>query len=147
MFAVFADELREAYEAKTLATAAKRLAYDLDGFRSVLFSTARKLPDEPAGSWREELIGLDPAWGERATWAAIQRAAAPLTSLYLLAAVDRQVDASGSDRAGAAGAGDLRQHPPAHLLDRLRGHGCSACCSAIRWPTSWPRCGPASPTF
>jgi putative spermidine/putrescine transport system permease protein len=95
VFAVFAGELREAYDAKTLATAAKRLASDLEGFRSVLFSTARKLPDEPAGPWREELIDLDPVWGEQATWAAIQRAAAPLTPLYLLAAVDRQVDASG----------------------------------------------------
>ena len=112
VFAVFADELRKAYgdfeavmgidlelrkayDAKTLATAAKRLASDLDGFRNLLFSTARKLPDAPAGPWREELIGLDPAWGEHATWAAIQRAAAPLTPLYLLAAVDRQVDASG----------------------------------------------------
>jgi putative spermidine/putrescine transport system permease protein len=95
VFAVFADELRQTYEAKTLATAAKRLAYDVDGFRSVLFSTARKLPDEPDSSWREELIRLDPAWGEPATWAAIQRAAAPLTPLYLLAAVDRQIDASG----------------------------------------------------
>jgi putative spermidine/putrescine transport system permease protein len=95
LFAVFADELRKAYDAKTLATAAKRLASDLDGFRSVLFSTARKLPDEPAGPWRQELIALEPAWGEQATWAAIQRAAAPLTSIYVLAAVDRRVDASG----------------------------------------------------
>jgi putative spermidine/putrescine transport system permease protein len=58
-------------------------------------STARKLPDEPDGTWRDRLIGLDPAWGETATWAAIQRAAAPLTPLYLLAAVDRQFDAAG----------------------------------------------------
>jgi putative spermidine/putrescine transport system permease protein len=60
-----------------------------------MLSTARNLPDEPGGPSRELLIGLDPAWGERATWAAIQRAAAPLTPLYLLAAVDRQQDAAG----------------------------------------------------
>jgi putative spermidine/putrescine transport system permease protein len=95
VFAVFAAELRAAYEAKTLAVAAKRLAYDVAGFRSLMLSTARKLPDELDGPWRELLIGLDPAWGERATWAAIQRAAAPLTPLYLLAAVDRQQDAAG----------------------------------------------------
>jgi putative spermidine/putrescine transport system permease protein len=95
VFATFAAELRESYEAKTLAVAAKRLAYDLAGFRSLIMSTARKLPDEPDGTWRDRLIGLDPAWGETATWAAIQRAAAPLTPLYLLAAVDRQFDAAG----------------------------------------------------
>jgi putative spermidine/putrescine transport system permease protein len=95
VFAVFAGELRQTYEDKTLAVAAKRLAYDLAGFRSLLFSTARALPDAPERPWREELIGMDPAWGEPATWAAIQRAAAPLTPLYLLAAVDRQLDAAG----------------------------------------------------
>jgi putative spermidine/putrescine transport system permease protein len=95
VFAVFAAELREAYEAKTLALAAKRLAYDVAGFRSLMLSTARDLPDEPGGPSRELLIGLDAAWGERTTWAAIQRAAAPLTPLYLLAALDRQQDAAG----------------------------------------------------
>ncbi len=96
VFAIFAGELRKTYEDKTLAVAAKRLAYDIAGFRSLLFSTARKLPDAPDGSWRDTLVGLAPAWGERATWAAIQRAAAPITPLYLLAAVDRRQDASGA---------------------------------------------------
>ena len=78
-----------------LALAAKRLAYDLPGFRSLLLAAGRNLPDAPEGSWRETLIGLDPRWGETATWAAIQRAAAPWTPLYLLAALDRQQDAAG----------------------------------------------------
>jgi putative spermidine/putrescine transport system permease protein len=95
VFATFADELRAAYEAKTLAAAAKRLAYDETGFRSLMFSTARKLPKQPDGSWRETLIDMEPEWGERATWAVIQRGAAPFTPIYLLAAVDRRLDAAG----------------------------------------------------
>jgi putative spermidine/putrescine transport system permease protein len=95
VLATFADELRETYEAKTLAVAAKRLAYDESGFRSLMFSTARKLPDQPDGSWRRTLTDLDPAWGERATWGVIRRAAAPWTPIYLLAAVDRRLDAAG----------------------------------------------------
>jgi putative spermidine/putrescine transport system permease protein len=95
VFAAFVGELRRSYADKTLAVAAKRLAYDLPGFRSLLFATARKLPEQPRGTWREELIGLDPAWGEPATWAAIRRAAAPWTPLYLLAALDRQQDPAG----------------------------------------------------
>jgi putative spermidine/putrescine transport system permease protein len=96
VFATFAAELREAYEAKTLAMAAKRLAYDVSGFRSLMFGTARKLPDEPQnGSWRATLIGLDPRWGETLTWAVVRRAAAPWTPIYLLAALDRQIDAQG----------------------------------------------------
>ena len=95
MFASFAAELRDAYEARMLALAAKRLAYDLPGFRSLLLAAGRNLPEAPEGSWRETLIGLDPRWGETATWAAIQRAAAPWTPLYILAALDRQQDAAG----------------------------------------------------
>jgi putative spermidine/putrescine transport system permease protein len=95
VFATFAAELRAARDARTHASVAKRLAYELAGFRSLLMTTARNLPAQPAGSWRESLIGLDPQWGEPATWVVIQRAAAPLTPLYLLAALDRQQDAAG----------------------------------------------------
>jgi putative spermidine/putrescine transport system permease protein len=96
VFATFAKELRATYEAKTLAVAAKRLAYEVSGFRSLVFGTARKLPAAPQnGSWRATLIDLDPRWGETLTWAVIQRAAAPWTPIYLLAAVDRRIDAQG----------------------------------------------------
>jgi putative spermidine/putrescine transport system permease protein len=96
IFATFATDLRQSYTARTLAIAAKRLAYDLPGFRGLLFATARKLPDQPQGSWRDTLIALDPAWGEVATWAVIRRAAAAWTPIYLLAALDRQLDAKGA---------------------------------------------------
>jgi putative spermidine/putrescine transport system permease protein len=96
VFAAFAGELRQAYQDKILAVAAKRLAYELPGFRTLMFSTARNLPDEAEGSWRDTLIERDPRWGETLTWAVIQRAAAPWTPIYLLAAVDRQLDARGS---------------------------------------------------
>jgi putative spermidine/putrescine transport system permease protein len=96
VFAAFAQELRQAYQDKTLAVAAKRLAYEVPGFRTLMFSTARKLPEEAQRSWRDTLIERDPRWGETLTWAVIQRAAAPWTPIYLLAAVDRQLDARGS---------------------------------------------------
>ena len=62
-----------------------------------MFSTARKLPEAPAGRIlaRRRLTGLDPQWGETSTWAVIQRAAAPWTPIYLLAALDRRIDAQG----------------------------------------------------
>jgi putative spermidine/putrescine transport system permease protein len=96
VFAAFAGELRQAYQDKTLAVAAKRLAYEVPGFRTLMFSTARNLPDKAEGPWRDTLIERDPRWGETLTWAVIQRAAAPWTPIYLLAAVDRQLDARGS---------------------------------------------------
>jgi putative spermidine/putrescine transport system permease protein len=42
------------------------------------------------------LVGIDPKWGERETWAAIRRAGGPVTDFYLLAALDLQRDADGS---------------------------------------------------
>jgi len=54
------------------------------------------LPPELSGSARETLIGIDPKWGERETWAAIRRAGGPLTDFYLLGALDLRRDADGS---------------------------------------------------
>jgi putative spermidine/putrescine transport system permease protein len=96
VFAALARELRQTYLDKTLGVAAKRLGYEVSGFRSLMFSTARKLPDAAEGSWRDTLIERNPLWGERLTWAVIQRAAAPWTPIYLLAALDRQIDAQGA---------------------------------------------------
>jgi putative spermidine/putrescine transport system permease protein len=96
VFAAFVKELRQAYQDKSLAVAAKRLAYEVPGFRSLMFATARGLPDAAERSWRETLIERDPQWGETLTWAVIQRAAANWTPIYLLAALDRRMDAEGA---------------------------------------------------
>jgi putative spermidine/putrescine transport system permease protein len=95
VLATFAQELRETYRHKTLGVVAKRLGYEMPQFRSLLFATARTLPEKPTVSWRDTLIAQDPRWGETLTWAVIRRAAAPWTPIYLLAALDRQLDAGG----------------------------------------------------
>ncbi|MGE5103968.1 MAG: ABC transporter permease, partial [Betaproteobacteria bacterium] len=92
-FAALIDDVRAAREAGTLASAATRLNYDVAGFRTLLFATGRHLSDPPAASARETLLAIDPKWGERETWAAIRRAAHPLTDFYLLAALDLRRDA------------------------------------------------------
>jgi putative spermidine/putrescine transport system permease protein len=95
VFASAAREIRASYRERTLATVARRLAVDVPDARTVLFATGRALSDSPRGSWRETLIGINPVWGRVETWTAIRRAAAPVTPLYLLAAVDREIDAKG----------------------------------------------------
>jgi putative spermidine/putrescine transport system permease protein len=95
-FAALVEDMREARAAGNLASAATRLNYDVNGFRSLMFSAARRLPAEDAVSKREALIAIDAKWGERETWAAIARAGGPLTDFYLLAAVDRRHDADGA---------------------------------------------------
>ncbi|WP_158044496.1 ABC transporter permease [Skermanella pratensis] len=96
VFAAFARELAAGQRDRSLSGVAKRLTYEIPNMRSVLFATARGLPDAPDGTWRQTLAARNPAWSEPETWAVMRRAAAPVTPYYLLAAVDREIDASGS---------------------------------------------------
>ena len=93
-FAALAEDMRAARAAGTLAQAATRLNYDINGFRTLMFATARRLP-APGEDARAALLAADPAWGERETWAALRRATGPLTDFYLLAALDLKRDADG----------------------------------------------------
>ncbi len=95
-FAALIDDVRAAREAGTLAPAATRLNYDVSGFRSLLFSTGRQLPESLEAPARDTLLAIDAKWGETGTWGAIARAAGPTTSLFLLAAVDLKRTAEGS---------------------------------------------------
>jgi putative spermidine/putrescine transport system permease protein len=95
-YAALIADIRAAREAGNLASAATRLNYDVPGFRTLFFSTGRQLPAELEGSARDALIGIDPRWRERETWAAIHRAGGPATDFYLLGALDLRRDADGS---------------------------------------------------
>ena len=95
-YAALIADIRAAREAGTLASAATRLNYDIAGFRTLMFVTGRRLPEAISGSARDALVGIDPKWGERDTWAAIRRAGGPLTDFYLLGALDLRRDSDGS---------------------------------------------------
>jgi putative spermidine/putrescine transport system permease protein len=93
-FAELVADIRAAWDAGTLASAATRLNYDVAGFRTLLFSTGRALPADFAGPARDQLVAIDPKWGERETWAVLRRAGGPVTDFYLLAALDLRHDAN-----------------------------------------------------
>ena len=95
MAGVFATELRQARDSGNLSAVANRLNYDINGFRTLLLRTARQLGDETGRATLDELVRIDPRWGERETWAALKHASGPYTSFYLLAAVDRRLTADG----------------------------------------------------
>lgn len=95
-FHAAAADLAEARSIGTISGAARRLNYDINGFRSLIMGTARKLPLAESADIQAAFIALDKRWGELATWAAIKRASGPLTDFYLLAALDLQHDATGS---------------------------------------------------
>ncbi len=91
----FVQELTEARTSGTLSPLANRLNYDVNGFRTLLFRTARQLPTVSASPSIEQLVEIDARWGEREYWSVMKHAAGPYTTFYLLAAVDRRLDADG----------------------------------------------------
>ena len=95
-YAALVGDIRAARDAGTLASAATRLNYDVPGFRTLLFSTGRRLPADLSGSAREALVAIDPKWEEQRTWVAIRRAGGPATDFYLLAALDLDRDVDNS---------------------------------------------------
>jgi putative spermidine/putrescine transport system permease protein len=87
VFAAFAKDLLAARQNDSLANLAKDLNNQLPAARSHVLRTARGLSAENPTT-RDELIALDPFWGESGTWSAIRSGVHPFTSSYLLAALD-----------------------------------------------------------
>lgn len=95
VFNALAADLVTSYRDGTLSIAARRLNYALDNGRSLVFGTTRQLPRNST-DWTDTLIKIDPQWGDLKTWAAIDQASGPLTSYFLLAAIDLNKTANGS---------------------------------------------------
>jgi len=96
IFATIALDLKQAKQGTGhLGLIAKRLNYEITGFRSVIYRTAKKLPKENPASWKDKLMSINKKWGEIKYWHAFQRAAKPLTPYYFLASVDHKVSDQG----------------------------------------------------
>lgn len=99
-FAAIAQELAAALEEQRIGEVAQRLNFERTGMRSLLLRTARAGPRLTA-PYAEALPALDPRWGEAESWALLRRAAGPVTSLYLLRAIDLTRTPQGEVRAVA----------------------------------------------
>lgn len=97
VYRLLAADLQGARENETLALAARRLNYDIAGFRSLLFTTARRLPGvAKESSFKDAMIQLDPAWGDLKHWGAIKNASGPVSLFFLLSAIDMKKNADGT---------------------------------------------------
>jgi putative spermidine/putrescine transport system permease protein len=92
VFAAFAADLKAAHQAKSSGLIGKRLNYELGGIRSVVLKTGRELSKINAGPWKETLLKINRAWGQRETWATIKRSVKPFTPFYLLSAGDLRLN-------------------------------------------------------
>ena len=96
----FTEEVKTAKENRSIARTGKRLNYDITGYRSLMLKTAKKVSkwpaDIPPGELLQRYIDIDKRWAESDYWGAMKKAAEPVTSFYLWAALDRDVDIHGN---------------------------------------------------
>lgn len=96
VFKTFLGEIRSV-ERQDLGEAARRLNYEISGYRTLLQSTARKLGRHEGGDddAPRALTETDARWGEPATWHAMRRASGAYTAYYMLAALDMNLNDAG----------------------------------------------------
>lgn len=97
VYAALAEDMEEAFRNRSLAEPARRLNYEISGYRSLINGTRRALPSgDPPDSWKQTFLEIDEAWGETEYWRVLQRNASSYTPYYLLAAVDLERDFDGA---------------------------------------------------
>ena len=98
LWPAFAQDLVAAREAQTLADAARRLNYEVNGVRSTLMRAARAAANVEPGKPVDAAFfaEVDPPLASAEFFAAVQRAQGPVSAYYLLASVDLARDASGA---------------------------------------------------
>jgi putative spermidine/putrescine transport system permease protein len=98
LFGAFAADIVAARGASTLADAARRLNYEVNGVRSTLMRAAREASAAPPDTRFDAAFfqAVDPTLASPAFFAAVQRARGPVSAYYLLASVDLVRNAQGS---------------------------------------------------
>lgn len=96
------DDLLIAKDKSGTGNLARRLNYEIAGYRTLIFKTVRRLPFEDASALddqtiKDRLLTIDPHWGEVRYWQAITNNANRYSPYFLLASLD------------------LRQYPDGHI--------------------------------
>lgn len=101
-YAALSADLAKGQGTRVVGELARRLNYEIGGYRTLVMKTARAIGEQPpsAATAKAWLIETDERWSELTFWAALKRASTPLTGHYLLAALDlRQADSGDIVRA------------------------------------------------
>jgi len=98
VFPAFAQDVVAAREAGTLADAARRLNYEVNGVRSTMMRAARAAGSAERGAAFDAAFfeGIDPTLASPPFFAAVKRAHGPVSAYYLLAALDLARSPDGS---------------------------------------------------
>jgi len=100
-YAALMSDLLQAKADSGTGSLARRLNYEISGYRTLIFKTVRRLPFDDANTLGEDQIKarflqLDPRWGEVRYWQAIANNGTPYSAYYLLAALDLKQETDGS---------------------------------------------------
>jgi putative spermidine/putrescine transport system permease protein len=93
---IFVRDVAAATEIRTIGIAARRLNFEVPGFRGLLLQTARALPDPEAPDLLQRLSKADVRWQDPLYWRAIKTAAPRFTARYFLAAAGLQPGSDGT---------------------------------------------------
>ena len=134
VYALLAEELRQARADRTIGRLATRLNRQASGLRSVVSGTGRRLARQGAPPWAEALPRMNEAWGDLEVWQALAQAGRRVTPTYYLNALDLRMDA---DRG-------VTQQPEAKRIYRalfVKTIGVSLAitllCLGIGYPLAW----------
>ncbi len=96
-FQALAQDLAQAKNSPGAGELARRLNYEISGYRSLIFKTLRHMPIQATGDnpARKQLVDLDKRWAEPTYWAVIASNNKTWTPYYLLASLDLKLDANG----------------------------------------------------
>lgn len=97
---VLIEDLRNAAKNETLGQVAKRLNYNVAGFRALILKTGTRLQNDAAAdgtqSPYQRLSGVDARWNQPQIWQYLQQASRSWTAFYLQQSLDLGVSEDGA---------------------------------------------------
>lgn len=96
-YAALIHDLQAAKNDNASGVLARRLNYEISGYRTLIFKTIRRLPLDGEdrltdADKRERVLGIDKRWGDTAYWRAISNNNTAWSDYYLLASMDLKRD-------------------------------------------------------
>ena len=95
VFEAIVLDIQQSFKDKSLGRAGRRLNYEKTGMTSLFRKSGRRAKNITEPPFRDQLIAVDPRWGELDTWIVIHQEADTVTESYFLSAADLTLDDRG----------------------------------------------------